>query len=191
MAFEVNLDPKWLERHRRDYQPRGTKFDLARKEIEASMKALDPRTLINMYFFKSVASSWKTRLVPATPRNVTTALGHVDMKRPPNAFTRRGAGGRQTNYVDAFRLVLNVKKESIPPGFSDTPDTVLFLTDGKPTLGDITDTDTLLGWFREYNRFARLKVNVITFGKLEMNPEFLRRLAEENGGQFIQVPSVK
>ncbi len=60
-------------------------------------------------------------------------MGHVEMQRPPNAFTRRGAGSRQTNYVDAFRLVLDVKKDSIKPGFDDTPDTVFFLTDGKPT----------------------------------------------------------
>ena len=57
--------------------------------------------------------------------------------------------------------------------------------------GDITDTDVLVSWFTELNRFARIKVNVITFGDLGVDPEFLKALAERNGGVFVQVPEVK
>ena len=108
---------------------------------------------------------------------------------PPRQMTAGSA--YQTNYVDVFRLVLGVKKGDIPSGFRDAPDTVFFLTDGKATAGDITNADTLLSWFGELNRFARLKVNVITFGRLESNPEFLMRLAHENGGRFVEVPSAE
>ena len=89
-------------------------------------------------------------------------------------------------------MLLDEKKGATPSGnFRDTPDTVFFLTDGKPTVGDITEPETLLSWFAERNRFARMHFNVITFGSQETNDRFLRRLAEENGGQFVQVPSAK
>jgi hypothetical protein len=191
MVFEIELDPAWLSRCGREYMPRGRKFELARAEIAASLAALDPRTLFNVYFFRTVAEQWKTRLVPATPGNRDSAVGRIDQMRPPITPQRTHGNLHKTNYVDVFRLLLDVKKEGIGPAFTDTPDTVFLLTDGKPSAGDITDSDTLLGWFREYNRFARIRVNVITFGKLESNPEFLRRPATENGGRFIEVPAVR
>ena len=187
MNFRIELDPRWLALSGRNYPAVATKYELARREISASLAALDPRTRMNLYFFKTRARAWKKTLVPATRTNVEKAVKAVAGERPPEQFTVSG-GAYQTNYVDVFRLILGTREGEIPAGFPTTPDTVFVLTDGKPTAGDITDADTLLSWFRELNRFARLKVNVITFGKLESNPEFLRRLAEENGGKFIEVP---
>jgi len=187
MNFRIELDPEWLARCGRNYPAVATKYELAQCEIAASLDALDPRTLMNLYFFKTRARAWKKTLVPATRANVGKAADAVRLERPPEKLTV-GGGAYQTNYVDVFRLILGTREGEIPAGFPKTPDTVFFLTDGKPTAGDITDADTLLSWFRELNRFARLKVNVITFGKLESNPVFLRRLAVENGGKFIEVP---
>ena len=57
-------------------------------------------------------------------------------------------------------------------------------------MGDITDPVVLLSWFEELNRFARVRVHVITFGVLETDADFLRPLAERHGGTFVQVPQV-
>ena len=98
----------------------------------------------------------------------------------------------RTNYVDALRILLDEKRGATPSGgFEETQDTVFFLTDGKPTVGDIIDSAVLLSWFAEHNRFARMHINVITFGSQETNDRFLRRLAVENGGKFVQVPSAR
>ena len=82
----------------------------------------------------------------------------------------------QTNYYGALRLVLGMAEEGaqFDPVLRDTPDTVFFLTDGTPTDGEITKADELLAWFRERNRFARLRVHVIAMGEgkgIHCNPE--------------------
>jgi len=189
MIYEIELDPVWLKRHRRDYPSHARKSDLARREIEASLSSLDPRTLINVFFFRTVAMTWKSKMVPATKSNVESALRRIAGEQPTGDFGRQAF---RTNYVDALRLVLDEKKGAPTSGsFKATPDTIFFLTDGKPTVGDITEPEILLSWFAERNRFARMHFNVITFGSQETNDRFLRRLAEENGGQFVQVPSAK
>jgi hypothetical protein len=189
MGFRVRLDPAWLTRRGRTYAPRGTKIELAVREIGASLRTLDPRTRFNLYFFRSRARAWQSGLIPATPGNVERGASAAAAQSPSDVLT--AGGGYRTNYVDVFRLVLDCRKDDLSGRFADTPDTIFFLTDGKPTVGDITDTDTLLSWYGELNRFARIRTNVITFGKLELNPEFLRRLAEENGGRHIQVPATR
>ncbi len=194
MASRIKVDPNWLRRHHRSYPPVASKFELARNEIEASLRSLDRRTLFNLYFFRTTARKWKSDMVPATPGNVDSAVNRLNAEAPraPGGGSRVSGNAYQTNYVDVFRLVLDVKKgKDVVGGFGDTPDTMYFLTDGEPTAGDITDTEVLASWFTELNRFARVKVNVITFGNLGVDPEFLRALAERNGGVFIQVPEVR
>ncbi len=189
MVYEIELDPDWIRRHRRGYPARARKTDLAKREIEASLTSLDPRTRFNVIFFRTVAGSWQSSMAPASKNNVVSALSRITAEQP------RGNFGRQlyrTNYVDALRLLLDEKKGEDPSGgFKDTPDTVFFLTDGKPTVGDITEPDVLRSWFEERNRFARMHFNVITFGSQETNDRFLRRLAEDNGGKFVMVPSAR
>jgi len=188
MAYIIRLDEKWLKRQSRKYPPEEAKFALARREVEASLKAIDPRTKFNVYFFRTIATAMGGRLMPATPANVEKALRRIDTEAP-RFDTGRGEAYR-TNYVDVLRLLLDMKPGDPPStGFSDAPDSIYFLTDGKPTVGDITQPDVLRSWFREMNRFARIRVNVITFGSTEIDPVFLRGLAEENGGVFVQVPA--
>ncbi|MHC4473296.1 MAG: vWA domain-containing protein, partial [Planctomycetota bacterium] len=201
MLSVIKVDPGWLKKHRRGYPPEASKFDLARNEIAANLKTLDPRVRFNLYFFRTSAFAWKSNLAPASPSNVGAAVSRMANEKPkppprprPGEPPRPRGNRNQTNYVDVFRLVLDIKrgKGMTGPGhFGDTPDTIYFLTDGRPTTGDIIDPDVLVEWFIELNRFARVKVHVITFGRLGVDPEFLRRLAEENGGVFVQVPEVK
>jgi hypothetical protein len=188
MASTIKIDPAWLLKQKRQYPPDAMKAALARNEVEASLKTLDPRTRFNLYFFKSMASKWENQMVPATPQNVNSANGRLKSEMPMD----QAGGGGETNYVDVFRLVLDVKPgQDLVGNFGDTPDTIFFLTDGEPTAGDITEGDVLASWFHELNRFARVKVSVITFGNLGVDPEFLKRLATENGGVFVQVPEVR
>ncbi|MCU0726792.1 MAG: HEAT repeat domain-containing protein [Planctomycetes bacterium] len=189
MASGIRIDPGWLTRFKRSYPPEATKAMLARSEVEASLATLDPRTRFNLYFFRSMASKWENSMVPATPSNVKSAGSRLRAESP----TGTGSGsGFETNYVDVFRLVLDIKPgQDLVGNFGDTPDTIFFLTDGEPTTGDITEADVLASWYRELNRFARVKTNVITFGNLGVDTEFLRRLAEENGGVFVQVPEAR
>lgn len=94
----------------------------------------------------------------------------------------------ETSCFDALRTVLDPGERADPaPGFRDTPDTITFLADGMPTRGAITDSKTLLSWFTNLNRYARVTTHVIAFGDKGLEVEFLRALAERNYGTFVHV----
>jgi len=122
--------------------------------------------------------AWQTSPVAAGTmgENAISAVENIDCKL-------------QTNYYDALRMVLGLDdgKDPWSTNFCDTPDTLFFLTDGSPTDGEITKTDELRAWFREQNRFARLRVHVITMGTMGVELDFLPQFAQENGGQFVQL----
>jgi hypothetical protein len=196
MLTWMEIEADWLKKNRRKYAAVARKFDLAKHEIEASLSSLDRRVRFNLYFFRREAFTFKRGLVPAEEKTVAGAVARMaaeEPKKPPKAGRGRTSANRhQTNYVDAFRLVLDVKRgQEIAGGFRDTPDTIYFLTDGRPTTGDITDSDTLLSWYTELNRFARIRTHVIAFGRTGVDTEFLKRLAEENGGRCVLVPEAK
>ena len=65
-------------------------------------------------------------------------------------------------------------------------DTVYVLSDGAPSWGEVTDKDEIRRRVRETNRLKRLTINCITFGE-KNDTDFLRLLAEENGGRHVHV----
>ncbi len=65
-------------------------------------------------------------------------------------------------------------------------DTLYVLSDGAPSYGEITDRDEIRKRVREANGLRRIVINCITFGD-QNETEFLRKLAEENGGRHVHV----
>src|SRR5690606_14316793 len=65
-------------------------------------------------------------------------------------------------------------------------DTVYVLSDGAPSYGAVTDKDEIRRLVREANRLKRLTIHCVTFGE-KNDTDFLRLLAEENGGRHIHV----
>jgi len=154
-----------------------SRIEVCREELAQSITALDPRTRFNIVFFNDKVRSWKDAPVPAAPTTKDSAISAI----------RNAAIGGQTNHYDALKEILQMRGGAggWSPDFGDTPDTIFFLTDGTPTDGEITKADELLGWLRERNRFARLRVHVIAMGNTGVDLNYLRRLAEENEGTFL------
>jgi hypothetical protein len=155
-----------------------TKIGIAQEELIHAIQSLDPRASFNVILFNSVVRSWKNAPVPANESNKGRAISAV----------RNATPDKETNYYDTFLEVFGLKADEPPgPRFQNTPDTMFFLTDGEPTVGDITSTDELLSWFREENRFAQLRCHVIAFGTKGLDLHFLTTLAKENGGEFYHL----
>jgi len=189
MAYTIEIDPDWLKKNGRSYPARASKYALARHEIRASLQALDPRAMINVYFFRTTASRWKKEPAIASLRKREAIVSRIGSEEPSEGG---GGEGYRTNYVDVLRLVLGVDRDKpLRPKLASTPDTVYFLTDGRPTVGDIITTPELRSWFRERNRFARMRFHIIAFGRTNVNDEFLRKLASENDGVLVQVPQAE
>lgn len=65
-------------------------------------------------------------------------------------------------------------------------DTLYVLSDGAPSYGEVTDRDEILKRVRETNSLRRITINCVTFGD-KNETEFLKKLAEENGGRHVHI----
>jgi hypothetical protein len=142
-----------------------TKLDVVKDELIKTIKAFDKRYWFNMYFYSDFCSRWKDKLQKATEENKTAAMNYV-----------RGLGPmKMTNISYALRKA------------ADDPDTdtIILLSDGKPTVG-ITDTTALLQDVRKWNKFKKIKIS--TVGMAGCDPAFLQELARQNGGSYSNAP---
>jgi len=177
MAVGFRLSGSWQRRLGREYKGR-TRMEVCKEELAFSIKDLDPRTRFNIVFFNDRVRTWQSAPV------ASGAMGAQGISAVKNV---QPSG--ETNYYDALRAVLGQGDEAggWNPAFADTPDTLFFLTDGQPTAGEITKADELLLWFRERNRFARLRVHVIAMGSSSIDHELLGKLARQNDGIYVHL----
>lgn len=163
-----------------DIKENGTRMEIAKQVLADTILALRSRAKFSLIFFSTNVRPWRDgKLVPASAGNTKAASGAV-MNAP--------AAG-ETNIQGALKASLGLhEKSSLDANLDNIPDTVYFLTDGSPTRGEITSAPELLGWFENLNRFAKVRLNVVAFGNLGVDLDFLRKLAKVGGGEFIHVP---
>ena len=64
-------------------------------------------------------------------------------------------------------------------------DELFVLSDGEPTTGQVTDTDEILRLVKEANKYLKVRINTV-FSGTGKGAGFLRQLAEQNDGVFVQ-----
>ena len=64
-------------------------------------------------------------------------------------------------------------------------DTVFFLSDGRPSVGKYVDTNLILKEVQEINKVYRITFHAIAIGQFQK--DFLRTLAAQNGGEFVDL----
>ncbi len=64
-------------------------------------------------------------------------------------------------------------------------DTVFFLSDGRPSIGKYVDTEGILKEVAKVNKVHRIVIHAIAIGQFQK--EFLRTLAFQNGGEFVDL----
>ena len=65
-------------------------------------------------------------------------------------------------------------------------DTMYVLTDGAPSWGDVLEPEEIRRLVRETNALRKITIHCVTFGDKNAT-DFLRLLAEENGGRHIHI----
>jgi hypothetical protein len=156
----------------------GTKIAVAKQAARQCVEKLDPRTRFNIVFFSTKVNPWQKSLVVAS-----------GMKDAAMSAINSAALEDETNIFGALRAAVGLHERStLTAELDPIPDTIYFLTDGTPTRGEITDPETILSWMRDVNRFAKVELNVIAMGNMGVDLEFLRKLADQNNGEFIHVP---
>jgi HEAT repeat protein len=196
----VNRD-SFRERGFTDFQ----KLAVVKEELKRSVETLGDNVRFNIHSFATQVHPWKDRLVPANALNKKSAIAWIAELKPiggEQAAARASSGLRnssgledgRTNAFAGLLAGLGVdqdpkKRGPITAAATDDleaeGDTMFFLTDGRPTVGEIVDTEDILVQVREMNRFRKVTIHTIAIG--DFTSSFLKQLAEQNGGVFVDL----
>lgn len=159
---------------RRERLPK-TRLDAAKSQLALAAQVMEPGSQFFVMTFAEDARCWTQRAVKPG-RNVSRSLTGL--------MSRLNAHGGTNLYAG---LVEALEMEGRKFGGEELPkiDELFVLSDGEPTTGDVRDADTLLELVRHANKYAKVRINTVFTGSGK-GSELLRRLAEENGGVFVQ-----
>jgi hypothetical protein len=164
-----------------------TRAETAKAELTRVLGALEDGATFNMVFFSSAVKVWKPEMTKADAKTRKEAQDYV-------AAIQIGGG---TNTYDALEAAFGLgdmgkgkKKESDPTGDARV-DTIVFLSDGKPTQGRTTDPDAIRTAVKEWNRARRIAIHTVAFGAIKKegqdgaDPQFMKALADDTGGTAV------
>ncbi|MBI5850676.1 MAG: VWA domain-containing protein [Planctomycetes bacterium] len=163
------------------------KMEAAKHELTAVVEKLTADCAFNMVWFSSQGELWSKDMVEANAKN---------KKRFATSVADLRADGA-TNLWEGLRLGLKLESFTNGAQYGQNYDEVFILSDGIPTLGDVRDPKELLGLIRETNRYSRVVINTIYIAGDPENErkgaefagmsgaEFMRKIAEENGGRNL------
>jgi hypothetical protein len=146
-----------------------TRLDLAKYQMMNLVSMLRDEQHFEIILFSKEVTHWMSKLVPATSINKQKAMALLETIKPEDATNTWGA------IAAAFDMV-DVNKK----GDAFGPDEMYFVTDGAPSVGDITDMEQILQATLQLCKVKPLKINIIGIG-VDLN--FLRKLARDTGGQ--------
>lgn len=143
----------------------GDKMDQAKTALKFCLANLNREDRFNIVPFSHEAAKFRETLVGATAENIEASRKFAD--------DLRAIGG--TNINDALLAAL----DSAPHAETTRPYLIVFLTDGKPTIG-VTDTEEIL---KNISRRSDGRIRLYVFGVgYDVNTHLLDLLAEQNRG---------
>jgi len=145
------------------------KMEQVKQALLYCVKGLRPKDRFNVVTFSTEADPMFEALVEASPEHVERACDRI------GGLRARG----WTHISDAFRVALGMQEKHSDKRHRS----LVFLTDGKPTVG-VTDTESLLTEIGSANPGLRLFV----FGVgSTVNTHLLDRIAGDSGGASLYV----
>lgn len=148
-------------------QPRLSKGARAVEELIRLLPRLPAGASFGLVFFADEASSYGDRLREADEDAVWLASSWL---RGRTFF-----GG--TNLWGGLQRAFE----------RDEADEIVLLSDGEPTVGELTDPRRILLRARAWNRWRNLRISAISFGAPHAARDFLCRLARENDGGCLVI----
>lgn len=165
-----------------------TRLEIAKWELKKAIAGLSEESTFNIIVFAFDVEVFSQRkMVPATASGKASAY----------AFVNKLEGRPATNIYDALHRAFTLadpkdEQKNVESGV----DTIFLLSDGMPTVGDVVETDAILSAVRDLNAIRKIAIHIIGLvPKKKSNipsedPErmrsFLKRLAEENDGKFVE-----
>ncbi|MHC4779845.1 MAG: hypothetical protein ACYTFG_14820 [Planctomycetota bacterium] len=169
-----------------------TKIEVAKCELKRAICNLKEDAVFNIVFYNHEVEVYKKGVVKATKGNKEAAYRFVDGKQPAGNtnihdslkkgfdITMPEKGGKDRRSAGAQVTGRGAKKAVTRGGV----DTVFFLTDGKPTAGQIVEPRAILAAVRLWNGTRKIQLHTIGIG--DHDTDFLSKLASQNGGTYVK-----
>lgn len=153
-----------------------TKFEAAKAQLLGSLRGLKDGDVFNVISYSSDVSRWQKTMTTSNEKVRDKAAKYVERE-----LQAQGGTNIYDALMDAFRVA---GIGTADKAYQSNVDTIFFLTDGKPSVGEVQDPAEILKRVKEWNRLARVVVHTVGVGK-DHDAAFLRQLAEDNGGQYV------
>lgn len=158
--------------------PETTRLEACKKELIRGLGQLRPDQKFAILWYQETPHFWEPKMQLATKETVMKA----------QAFVQTLRSNSSTNIHDSLEMGFRLSgRGSKDKYYGMEIDTIFLLTDGAPTTpdGKLDSTEKILASCRLWNPLKRVVIHCIAIGK-DLNVEFLRQLASENGGEFKQ-----
>jgi len=147
----------------------------AKEQLLAAVQVMPDEARFVVVTFADTARVWTAKPLQA---------GGATTKTLTELLSRMHANGA-TNLFAGLTSALATEDQRFGQPIAGGVDEIFVLTDGEPTAGDVRDPAKLLELVREANKYAKVRINTVFTGR-GRGAELLQRLAEENGGVFVQ-----
>lgn len=156
------------------------KIDVARYNLKKAIASLPDGTEFDVLYYNQEVVALSPKLLKLDEKTRKQAFAWIDKLDP--------VGG--TNIHDAlekgFKFVVTDAEGRLA---KDSIDTIFFMTDGLPTVGQILEPKEILSKINGLNKLSKVRIHTVCVG-LSTNPddkpgfELLEKLAKNNDGTF-------
>ena len=164
-----------------DFMKSGAKIDIAKHELKKAIERMPKEFTFNIIQFNQGASAWQPTMTKASKKNKEKAYEWIRSLKPSGSTFTDGA------LRMAFEIAGLINFDDKYPNIA--VDTVVLLSDGAPTdtsfpKANFMDFNIILEHVRQWNAKRQVVIHCIAVNMPEGN-EFMKKLAEENGGTFV------
>jgi len=154
-----------------------TKLEVAKEELKKAVLQFKDGATFNIATVGNLVTWWQPKPAKASASIKDRAAKWIDESIQPALSS--------SNLYSGLMEVLDVCGAGIS-GFKGEPpiDTIYFLADGDPTIGETLDTEEIRRQVRERNRYSLVRLHTVGIGE-KANAKFLYGLAEDSGGSFV------
>jgi len=151
-----------------------TKISRAKEELLQAVSSLGKQSKFNVVFYSDPVRRWQKKMVKG---------GASSSKKLKKTLDKLAANGATNTYGALMDALALAGVGGYDPKYKAHVDTIYFLSDGHPTVGAVLDPSRILEEVKSLNRLRRITIHSVGVGK-NHNVDFMRKLAEENGGMY-------
>ncbi len=149
-----------------------SRLEAAAQQLMQAVQDMPKNWRFRVIFFHDTARDWQDRATSPKAQTMRALTHEIERIKPSG----------KTDYLAAMQLALGSNAKFAEQS-KNTVEEVFLLSDGEPGGVDSVTDEEILAWVQEANQYRNIRINTILIGA-KSGGQFLRTLAESNGGEF-------